>query len=140
MKAAPATIQFIAATPQFAVPDVVKAAEHWRDVLGFEISGYWDGERVVHSPTTPPFFAIVRRGDVQVFFNRAETGDARRPRAEGGYDAYFQVSGIDALAAELRGRAARIVEGPEDRVYGQRELVVEDCNGLILAFGEETRS
>jgi hypothetical protein len=31
-----------------------------------------------------------------------------------------------------------ILEGPENRVYGQRELVVRDCNGLVLAFGEET--
>ena len=32
--------------------------------------------------------------------------------------------------------SAEILDGPEDRVYGQRELVVKDCNGLILAFGE----
>jgi len=47
------------------------------------------------------------------------------------------VSGIDALAEELSTRGADIVDGPEDRVYGQRELVIRDCNGLIVAFGEE---
>ena len=46
----------------------------------------------------------------------------------------FQVS--IALVAELRRQGANILEGPEDRIYEQRELVVKDCNGLILAFGE----
>jgi len=31
-----------------------------------------------------------------------------------------------------------MLDGPEDRTYGQRELVVKDCNGLILCFGEDT--
>ena len=47
------------------------------------------------------------------------------------------MTGIDALAEELRTRGADILDGPEDRIYGQRELVVKDCNGLILAFGED---
>jgi hypothetical protein len=38
----------------------------------------------------------------------------------------------------LRALGADILEGPEDRVYQQRELVIKDCNGLILAFGEDT--
>ncbi len=29
-----------------------------------------------------------------------------------------------------------IREGPTNRVYAMRELVVEDLNGLVLAFGE----
>jgi hypothetical protein len=37
-------------------------------------------------------------------------------------NAYLRVIGIDALAEELRTRGADIVDGPEDRSYGQREL------------------
>jgi len=48
------------------------------------------------------------------------------------------VTGVDALAEELRTRGADVLDGPEDRVYGQREVVVKDCNGLILCFGEDT--
>jgi len=58
---------FASAVPQFTVPDVVRTSEYYRDVLGFEIAGYWDAERVHQNP------------------------------------------------------------------------VVSDCNGLILAFGEDTR-
>ena len=45
-------IRFRAAVPQFAVSDVVRTAEYYRDVLGFEIAGYWDGERVTEAPST----------------------------------------------------------------------------------------
>jgi predicted enzyme related to lactoylglutathione lyase len=123
------SIRFDGVAPQFTVPDVVRTAEYYRDVLGFQIAGYW---------RTPPVFAIVRRDQVEVFFNRADTSEFRTGRAHGAYDAYFSVKGIEALAAELRSTGADILEGPAIRVYGQRELVIKDCNGLILAFGEDT--
>jgi catechol 2,3-dioxygenase-like lactoylglutathione lyase family enzyme len=132
------TIRFTAAVPQFTVPDLVRTAEYYRDVLGFQIAGYWDGERVSLAAVPPPVFAIVRRDQVQVLFNRADQPTVHRGRAQGAYDAYVRVVGIDALAEELRTRGADILDGPEDRVYGQRELVVRDCNGLVLAFGEDT--
>jgi catechol 2,3-dioxygenase-like lactoylglutathione lyase family enzyme len=121
-------IRFDAAVPQFTVPDVVRTAEYYRDVLDFEIAGYWG---------TPPVFAIVRRDRVQLFFNQADQSQVRTGRTEGAYDAYFHVVGVEALAAELRTRGADILEGPEVRVYEQLELVIRDCNGLVLAFGED---
>lgn len=134
----PATIQFVAAVPQFTVPDLVRTAEYYRDVLGFQIAGYWDGEHVSLVPETPPVFAIVWRDQVQVFFSRADQPVVRTHPTEGAPDAYLRVTGVDALAAELRTRGADIIDGPEDRTYGQREIVVKDCNGLILCFGEDT--
>ena len=129
-------VRFEAAVPQFTVPDVVRTAEYYRDVLGFEITGYWNGERAGLETNPPPVFGIVRRDRIQVFFNRADAASVRTGRAEDAYDAYLRVSGVNALFEELRARGAEIVEGPEDRIYGQRELVVRDCNGLVLAFGE----
>src|SRR2546428_5478523 len=130
------TIRFEGAVPQFTVSDVVRTAEYYRDVLGFQMAGYWDGERVSFATDPPPVFAIVWRDQVQVFFSRADQPDVRTGRAEDASDAYLRVIGIDALAEELRTRGADILDGPEDRIYGQRELVVKDCNGLILCFGE----
>jgi len=85
-----------------------------------------------------PVFAIVWRDQVQIFFNRADQPGVRAPRAEDAPDVYLRVVGVDALAEELRTRGAEIIDGPEDRIYGQRELVIRDCNGLILCFGEDT--
>ena len=138
MSQVPTTISFVAAVPQFTVPDLVRTAEYYRDVLGFQIAGYWDGARVSLVPATPPVFAIVWRDQVQVFFNRADQPVVRTHPDERAPDVYLRVIGIDALAEELRTRGADIIDGPEDRVYGQRELVVADCNGLILCFGEDT--
>lgn len=123
------TIHFKGAVPQFTVPDVVRTAEYYRDVLGFHIAGYWQA---------PPVFAIVRRDSVEVFFNRADAPAVRTGRAEGAYDAYFHINGVEAFAAEARARGADILDGPVLRDYEQRELVLRDCNGLILAFGEDT--
>jgi len=124
--------RLLSAVPQFAVSDVIRAAEYYRDVLGFEIASYWDGERRTMTPNAPPPFGIVYRDQVQVFFYRSLDPIQR----DGGYHAYFHVSGVDALAAEWRERGAEILDGPEDMSYGQRELVIRDINGLILAFGE----
>ncbi len=127
------------AVPQFTVPSVVRTAEYFRDILGFEITGFWDGERIHRDPTLPALFGIVERGDVRIHFNRADGASPRTGRAEGAYDVYFHVTGVDALADEFRSRGAEILLGPEDQGYGQRELVVEDCNGLVLAFGESVQ-
>lgn len=138
MKIKETTIRFAEAVPQFTVPDLVRTAEYYRDILGFQIAGYWDGERVSLHANAPPVFLVVRRDQVQIFFNRADEPAVRTARAQGAYDAYLRVTGIDALAEEFSRRGADILDGPEDRVYGQREFVIRDCNGLILAFGEET--
>jgi catechol 2,3-dioxygenase-like lactoylglutathione lyase family enzyme len=132
------TIRFDAAIPQFTVPDVVRTAEYYRDVLGFQIAGYWDGEQVSLDSDTPSVFGIVWRDSVRVLFSRAEQSDVRTGRAQGAYDAGFQIIGVDALATELRARGADILDCPDTRVYEQRELVVKDCNGLILCFAEGT--
>jgi catechol 2,3-dioxygenase-like lactoylglutathione lyase family enzyme len=138
MSQIPTTISFVAAIPQFAVPDLVRTTEYYRDILGFQIAGYWNGQSVSLVPDASSVFAIVWRDQVQVFFNRGDQPDVGTSRAEDAPAAYLRVKGIDALAEELRTSGADIIDGPEDRTYGQRELAVKDCNGLILCFGEDT--
>ena len=120
---------FLSIAPQFSVPDVITAASYYSEVLGFENRGFF-GE--------PPVFVMLGRGEVELFFNQNSqiTGPVR-PRAAIGYDAYIHVTELTQLAEELTGRGAKIVEGPVERVYGMRELIVEDCHGLRLAFGED---
>lgn len=129
--------RFKRAVPQFTVPDVVRTAQYYRDVLGFQIASYWHGEQASLVTDPPPYFAIVWRDDVQVFFGRGDPAQSTLATSDGGYHAYFHIEGVDALAKELGARGATIVDGPEDRTYKQRELVVRDCNGFVLAFGED---
>jgi catechol 2,3-dioxygenase-like lactoylglutathione lyase family enzyme len=118
-----------AAVPQFSVSDVLATVHYYRDRLGFAV-----GDLVAE----PPEWGAVGRDDVELFFNRLPAGASSHPRirALGAYDAYFRVSGVDQLAAEFRERGAVIREGPTNRVYDVREIVIEDLNGLVLAFGE----
>jgi catechol 2,3-dioxygenase-like lactoylglutathione lyase family enzyme len=121
------SVRFIAVAPRFMVPDVVKAAEYYRDVLGFEIVGF-----LQH----PPVLALVSRDDVEIHFGKgkgpAGTGS---PRSREDLDAYIWVGDVDVLAQELKGRGARIVEGPVDRDYGMREIIIQDMHGFRITFG-----
>ena len=62
-------VRFEAAVPQFTVADVARTAEYYRKVLGFEIAGYWNGQRASLEAEPLPVFGIVQRGRIQVFFN-----------------------------------------------------------------------
>jgi catechol 2,3-dioxygenase-like lactoylglutathione lyase family enzyme len=114
--------------PHFVVPDVVASAEHYRDVLGFKIMGYW---------LDPPVFAIVARDDVEIQFGKSDNGALPSPnivRRESGLHAFIWVDDLDALYAELQGRGAKILEAPVMRVYKCYELLVEDNFGFASAF------
>jgi hypothetical protein len=107
------------AAPYFLVDDVFATAEFYRDFLG----------------------TIVERDGVCILFRQVRP--ARPPVARpngsvmgGTYDTYIYVSDVDKLATELRAKKVEIVEGPINRTYDMRELVVRDCNGYVLAFGE----
>ncbi len=120
--------------PQFVVPDVGASAEHYRDVLGFKIMGYW---------LDPPVFAIVARDDVEIQFGKSDNGALPSPnivRRESGLDAYIWVNDLDALYAELQGRGAKILEAPAMRAYKCYELLVEDNFGFRLCFSMDTSS
>ena len=124
-----AAAKLTAICPTFIVPDVVATAEYYRDVLGFKILGYF---------LDPPVFAMVARDAAEIHFGKADADAAVSPnltRRKGiGIDAYIWTNDLNALHEELKGRGARIIEGPVQRVYNCLELVVEDLNGFRLVF------
>jgi catechol 2,3-dioxygenase-like lactoylglutathione lyase family enzyme len=115
--------------PHFVVPDVVRAAEHYRDKLGFEIVGYF---------AKPPVFATVRRDGLVIHLGKSSDGKSAPGSAhrQEAVDAYIWLDDVDALYAELKQRGADIVEGPVQRIYGCREIVVRDPDGFKIAFGQ----
>ena len=120
------------AAPYFLVDDVFATAEFYRDVLGFTFDEFFGD---------PPSFTIVARDDVRIMFRQVRpakppVAKSNRSVMDETFDAYVYVSNVDHLATELRARKADIVEGPISRVYNMRELLVRDCNGYVLAFGQ----
>jgi hypothetical protein len=117
--------------PQFVVPDVVLAAEHYIEKLGFKLLGYF---------LDPPVYAMVARDDVEIHFGKADDGVAApgsKLRTKVGLDAYIHVVDLDTVYSDLQSRGANFVEGPIVRVYKMREITVEDLNGFRLIFGED---
>ena len=83
----------------------------------------------------------MKRDDARIMFRQvrpAKPAVARPNRSvmDETFDAYIWVSDVDKLATELRAKKANIIEGPINRIYRMRELLVRDCNGYVLAFGQ----
>lgn len=120
-------VEFKSIAPSFVVSDVVTTAEYYRDVLGFEILGYF---------ADPPVFAMVGRGGVEIHFGKADA-EPQRSNLELrkiSSDAYIWVSDVFELFDELRAAGADIIAGPIRRIYNCIELEVRDCNGYKLVF------
>ena len=116
----------------FLVADVVRAAEYYRDRLGFRIVGYFFEE--------PPVFAMVGRDDQIIMLSLMR--DGRRGGSNRGYkgealDAYLWTNDIEALHAEFRQSGADILSPPQLRIYGMKELEVRDLDGYVICFGED---
>ena len=120
-----------AINPHFIVRDVVTAAEHYRDVLGFQILGYFGN---------PPVFAMVARDQAEIHFGKVDEGAEVSPnvnRRKIGLDAYVWVDDLDALYAELQAKGGNILEKPVLRIYKCYEMVVEDPFGFRLVFSQD---
>ena len=120
-----------AIAPYFLVADVVRAAEHYRDVLGFRIVAYFF--------ETPPVFAMVGRDDLIIMLHlmTGTRGGSNRGHHQDGIDAYLWTDDADALFAELKSKGADIVSPPQLRIYGMKEFEVRDLDGYVLCFGED---
>lgn len=123
-------VNFNKIATQFVVDDVVRTAEYYRDVLGFEVLGYF---------LDPPVYAMLARGGVEMHFGKADPGPTDRSSTEFrrvGFDAYIWVDDIQGLYDELKAAGADVVEGPVKRVYESTEVVIKDLNGFTLVFGD----
>jgi catechol 2,3-dioxygenase-like lactoylglutathione lyase family enzyme len=118
-------------SPSFAVADVFATAEYYRDVLGFRFDQIWGN---------PPSFVMLDRDEVRLMFKQVAAEALPTParkRSNEQFDVYLYTNDATALADELRGKGADILEGPVDRqIYGGRELIVRDCDGRVICFGQ----
>lgn len=122
-------------SPCFLVEDVVRTAEYYRDVLGFHFDRYW-GEL--------PCFVILLRDSVEISFSKPGPSTSPRPsrnaHAQTPWDVYVWVTDLNGLQEELQSKGARIIRSPEETSYRTREIAIEDCNGYVLCFGQDTSS
>ena len=116
--------------PLFLVQDVVRAAECYRDRLGFEIGPYF---------LDPPVFVIVRRDKISIMLSVMEgsRGGSNTKWKGESFDAYIWVENADAVHEQLRARHADVISPPVPKSFGMKELDVRDADGYVIRFGED---
>lgn len=124
-------VKLRSAAPCLLVDDVFATAEHYRDVLGFCFEDFFGD---------PPSFVMLFRDGATVILQQAPAQARPVARANtsvvrGTADIFMEVEDVEALAAELRGKGADIVEAPTYRpIYDGWEMLVRDRDGRMICF------
>jgi len=108
--------------PVFQVADVAAAVEHYTQVLGFDEEFRW-GE----------YAGVCFAGGARLHLNAFESGRERVGQGA----AYFFVSEVDRIYAQVVEAGARIDHPLGDQAYGMRDFSVFDTDGNRLTFGTE---
>jgi uncharacterized glyoxalase superfamily protein PhnB len=120
-----------AVSPFFIVSDLQQALDFYCDRLGFEVTFL--------GPDGDPFFAIVRRGGVQLMLkvvaDDVEALPNRQRHELARWDAYVDAPDPDALAAELHDRGVTFSAPLADTDDGLRGFELADRDGYVLFFG-----
>jgi uncharacterized glyoxalase superfamily protein PhnB len=123
------TTRVTSLAPQFLVDDLPAAVAYYRDRLGFETDFVYEA-----------FYASVSRDGFSIHLKcTPKTVADRTHRKQNEHlDAYIGVRGIEALFHELKSRGAQMIRPLEQRPWGCKDFYVEDCDGYLLCFSEET--
>ena len=125
------TPQLIGSAPVLLVADVVKAANYYRDQLGFSYDRFWND---------PPDFCMVKRDGFIVMLAQACAGTKLTPHwkvVHQMWNAYFWCEDAEALHAEFVKRGAQIDYGLGIKPYGIKEFGIQDLDGHDIAFGQK---
>ena len=118
------------AVPTFLVRDVAATARWYESELGFTLAG--------HFPAEPPYAwaSLMRDSAELMLLNLAdyEKPDLTARRPAGLWDAYFRMTGVEALFESVKDKP--FVKAPlKKQRYGDLEFEVRDPNGYVLVFG-----
>ena len=117
--------------PQFFTTDIPRTLAYYNDKLGFESLGTWQD---------PPVYAIVARDGYRIHFRCAEPPAPNPDKYDDELlDAYVSIEDADALYAEYAARGVEFTRALGDTPWQSREFVVKDCDGRLLAFGQDPK-
>lgn len=122
--------KLLSSAPVLLVRDVVAAANHYRDALGFAYDRFWG---------QPPRFVILHRDGLRLMLNQVPPGTAIVPHWQvdaNMWNAYFWTDDVDALFAEFQARGVRIDYGLGNKPYDVREFGIQDLDGHDIGFGQ----
>ena len=117
--------------PQFLVNDLERGIAYYRDKLGFELDFKYQD-----------FYASVARDGFAIHLKCApKLPRDREDRKQNEHlDAYISVMGIRELFREMETRGAQVIRPLEQRPWACQDFYVEDPDGYVLCFSEQTES
>lgn len=115
----------------FPTPNIVKTAEYYEQVMGFEVVKYLDAKE--------PHICLYR-DDTEIILTDSKSKKVvpNRELYGYGYDAYFITDNQEDLQKELDAAGAKIVRVLSKTDYHNQEFVVEDIDGRWIGFGIKT--
>ena len=122
--------KLISSAAVLLVKNVVAAANHYRDALGFEYKKFYGN---------PRGFVILGRDGMHLMLKQVSDPDLVVPHwtaSAGLWNVYFWVSDVEALHSEFVQRGAKIDYGICDQPYGCREFGIQDLDGYDIGFGQ----
>jgi uncharacterized glyoxalase superfamily protein PhnB len=125
-----AAAKITGSAPILLVKDVQRAADHYRDALGFSYDRLWGD---------PPNFCILTRDGHRLFLAQVDAGTDVTPHwriVSKMSSAYFWVDDAEALYEEFQRRGATIDWSLYTTPYGVKEFGIQDIDGHDIAFGE----
>ena len=127
--AAASRVKLTSIAPQFLVDDLPRSIEYYCRCLGFELDFNYES-----------FYASVSRDGCAIHLKAAAktAADRLHRRQHEHLDAYIALTNAAALHEELRSRGARITKPLEERPWSCKDFYVEDPDGYILCFSEQT--
>jgi uncharacterized glyoxalase superfamily protein PhnB len=127
---AEANPRLTASSAVLLVQDVVAAANHYRDAMGFAYNRFWGD---------PPGFVILHRDGMYLMLKQAVDRKHVIPHqtvSDVPFNVYFWVSDIDSLYEEFIRRGAKFDYGPCNQPHGCREFGTQDIDGYGITFGQ----
>ncbi len=115
--------------PQFLVDNLDQAIGYYREKLGFELDFKYQA-----------LYASVSRDGYAIHLKCAPKllEDREHKKRKEHLDAYISVVGIRKFYGELELRGARIIKPLEERPWSCLDFYVEDIDGYILCFSEQS--
>ena len=116
------------AVPNIFVRDFPRALAYYNAALGFATQFTYG---------TPAFYAHVHRNRVKLALRHVDGEALDHGAGEDLLSAWLEVTGVDALFADMQAAGATIHQPPRDQPYGVRDFIVADPDGNLLGFGQD---
>jgi uncharacterized glyoxalase superfamily protein PhnB len=121
-------------TPNLMVSDVNETVKWYEEKLGFKFANEQG------SLDDPQEWAIIKAGDVQIFFQDTNSLVKEMPALKdmkigGSLTLYIKVEDIHGLYNLVKDKINILIDMKET-FYGAKEFAIKDLNGYILVFSE----